>query len=42
MSIKKYIPDFITSMNVVCGIIGVVFAFKGRFEYAFVYVSRKL
>lgn len=35
MSIKKYIPDFITSMNVVCGIIGVVFAFKGRFEYAF-------
>ncbi len=35
MSLKKYIPDFITSMNVVCGIIGVVFAFKGRFEYAF-------
>ena len=35
MDLKKYIPDFITSMNVVCGIIGVVFAFKGRFEYAF-------
>lgn len=35
MTVKKYIPDFITSMNVVCGIIGVVSAFKGHFEYAF-------
>lgn len=35
MSIKKYIPDFVTSMNVVCGILGVVFAFKGRVDVAF-------
>lgn len=33
--IKKYIPDFITSMNLLCGVVGVVFAFKGRFDYAF-------
>lgn len=35
MKITKYIPDFITAMNIVCGIIAVVFAFKGRFDYAF-------
>lgn len=35
MNIRKYIPDAITSMNLVCGIIGVVFAFKGRFDVAF-------
>lgn len=35
MKIKKYIPDTITSMNLVCGVIGVVFAFKGRPDYAF-------
>lgn len=33
--IKKYIPDFITSMNLLCGVVGVVFAFRGRFDYAF-------
>ena len=32
---KKYIPDFITSMNIACGAIGVVFAFKGRLDLAF-------
>lgn len=32
---KKYIPDCITSMNLACGIIGVVFAFKGRLDIAF-------
>ncbi len=32
---KKYIPDCITSMNLLCGIIGVVFAFKGRIDIAF-------
>ncbi len=32
---KKYIPDCITSMNLACGIIGVVFAFKGRIDIAF-------
>ena len=35
MKITRYIPDTITSMNLLCGIIGVVFAFKGRFEIAF-------
>lgn len=35
MSIKKYIPNTVTSMNLVCGVIGVVFAFKGRFDIAF-------
>ncbi len=33
---KKYIPDMITSMNLLCGIIGVVFAFKGRPDIAFI------
>ena len=33
---KKYIPDCITSMNLACGIIGVVFAFKGRVDLAFI------
>ncbi|MBO4476248.1 MAG: CDP-diacylglycerol--serine O-phosphatidyltransferase [Bacteroidales bacterium] len=32
---KKYIPDCITSMNLLCGIIGVVFAFKGRIDISF-------
>lgn len=35
---KKYIPDFITSMNIVCGAIGVVFAFKGRIDLAFIFM----
>lgn len=33
--IKKYIPDFITSMNLLCGVVGVVFALKGRIDLAF-------
>lgn len=32
---KKYIPDFITSLNLVCGLAGLVFAFKGRSDIAF-------
>ncbi len=32
---KKYIPDMITSMNLLCGIIGVIFAFRGRLDIAF-------
>lgn len=32
--IRKYIPDFITSLNIACGIVGVVFAFKGRCDLA--------
>ena len=35
MSIRKYIPNCVTSMNLVCGIIGVMFAFKARFDMAF-------
>lgn len=35
MSVKKFIPDFVTSLNLVCGIIGVIFAFKARFDLAF-------
>ena len=33
---KKIIPDMITSMNLLCGVIGVVFAFKGRPDIAFI------
>lgn len=33
--IRKYIPDFITSLNLLCGVIGIVLAFKGRFDWAF-------
>lgn len=35
MTLRKYIPDFITSMNLVCGLIGVIFAFKSRLDCAF-------
>ncbi|MBQ0077237.1 MAG: CDP-diacylglycerol--serine O-phosphatidyltransferase [Bacteroidales bacterium] len=35
MSIKKYIPDCITSMNLVCGVLGVVCAFGGKLDMAF-------
>lgn len=35
MTIRKYIPDCITSMNLVCGIIGVIFAFHADFTIAF-------
>lgn len=36
--IRKYIPDFITSMNIACGAIGVIFAFKGRIDLAFLFM----
>ena len=32
---KKHIPNTITSMNLLCGILGVVFTFEGRFDLAF-------
>lgn len=35
MTLRKYIPDFITSMNLVCGLIGVIFAFRSRLDLAF-------
>ena len=36
MSLKKYIPNSITSMNALAGGIGVVFALQGRPDYAFI------
>lgn len=36
MSLKKYIPNSITSMNALAGSIGVVFALQGRPDYAFI------
>ncbi|MCR4860831.1 MAG: CDP-diacylglycerol--serine O-phosphatidyltransferase [Bacteroidales bacterium] len=35
MTVRKYIPDFITSMNLVCGLIGVIFAIRSRLDLAF-------
>lgn len=33
--IVRFIPDFITSLNLLCGVAGIVFAFRGRFDIAF-------
>lgn len=33
--IKKHIPNFITSMNIACGVLGVMFCFEGRIDIAF-------
>ena len=35
MSLKRHIPNTITSMNLVCGLIGVVFALRSRLDIAF-------
>ena len=35
MKIVKHIPNTITSMNLFCGIMGVIFAFKGELSMAF-------
>lgn len=35
MSLKKYIPDFITSLNLACGSLGVVLALQGNIRMAF-------
>ena len=35
MTLKKYIPDLITAMNLVCGLVGVVFALHARLDLAF-------
>ena len=35
MSIKKHIPNTITSMNLLCGIFGVILALQGRIDQAF-------
>jgi len=36
MTLKKHIPNSITSMNALAGTIGVVFALQGRPDYAFI------
>ena len=35
MTLKKYIPDAITSMNLICGLVGVMFAVNGKLDLAF-------
>lgn len=35
MSLRKVIPDTVTSMNLLCGVVGVIFAFKDRPDIAF-------
>ena len=35
MTIKKYIPDTITSMNLLCGILGVILTLNGNPDYGF-------
>ncbi len=35
MNIVKHIPNTITSMNLLCGVLGVTFTFQGRFDIAF-------
>lgn len=38
MKITRYIPDTITSMNLLCGVLGVIFTFKGRTDIAFLFM----
>ena len=35
MTLVRHIPNFITSMNLVCGLIGVIFAMQSRLDCAF-------
>ncbi len=35
MRITKHIPNTITSMNLLCGVLGVIFTFKGALDLAF-------
>lgn len=35
MNITRHIPNAITSMNLLCGVLGVINAFSGRFDMAF-------
>lgn len=35
MKIIKHIPNTITSMNLFCGLMGVIFTFQGKFDIAF-------
>lgn len=35
MKAVKFIPNSITSLNLLCGVVGVIFTFEGYIEYAF-------
>ncbi len=35
MNIVKHIPNTITSMNLLCGVLGVIFTLDGRIDIAF-------
>ena len=35
MALRRHIPNLITSMNLVCGLVGVVFALRSRLDLAF-------
>ena len=35
MNIRKHIPDTITSMNLLCGVVGVIFTMDGRPDIGF-------
>ena len=35
MSVRKIIPNTITSLNLLCGVLGVIFAMEGHIEVAF-------
>ena len=39
MIIKKYVPNFITLLNLFCGCVALVFAFHRDFELAFLFVA---
>ena len=39
MSVKKYIPNFLTLLNLFCGCIAIVFIADLNFEYAFFFVA---
>ena len=36
MGIRKHIPDTITSMNLLCGVVGVIFSLMGRLDVGFI------
>lgn len=38
MQIKKHIPNFVTSLNVVCGFIAIMYAFQSDFMQAFYFI----
>ena len=36
MSLRQHIPNAVTSMNLLCGVLGVMAAMDGRFDQAFI------